>query len=172
MLLGIASCSSKESMPAAVKTADEAKAILPGKLFIAKDVGLLSLSTQGETNLDGPNAIEWFSAAKELEGYQKSTNEKFANASLQLSKDTVANTTGFEFTGNQTYVISDKVEEGTDTPPGIRLELSGASDIFKDMGMTQATMTYYILGASDKKLLLKTPQSIDNRYVVLLMEVK
>src|SRR4029077_9346376 len=93
--------------------------------------------------------------------------ENFSKASLYLSMDTVVSTTNLSLSGNQTYVITD--EEKEDTPAGVRLELTGGSDDFKDMGITEATYTYFVLAANEKSLLLQAPNEVNNRKVVLLL---
>ena len=165
----LASCKAGDTVPPVLKSVQEAKALLPGKVWVVKDVGLKSSFSRSDNEKDVTMGIDWFSTAKEALGeYEKETQSQFANASLELKQDTVAITNGFKITGNQTYVITDEPKE--DTPAGIRLQISGGSDDFKDMGI--ATWTFFVLGASEKSFLLETSSEVNNKKVVLLLEAK
>jgi hypothetical protein len=163
-----AACDSDSKMPPVIKTAVDAKALLTGKTWLVSDVGLKLFSTSEAE--DATVSIDWFSAAKALGEYETEAREKFTKASIELSQDTVVHTANLGLTGNQTYNITD--EEKEDTPAGVRLELTGGSDDFKDMGITEATYTYFVLAASEKRLLLQAPNEINNRKVVLLLVAK
>lgn len=154
-------CDRSEKMPPAINSAVDARALLPGKRWAVKDVGLRVISLQASE----PLSVEWFSAAGELGEYESQAKEKFGKATVELSKDTVAIASNLDLTGAQTYVITD--EEKEDTEPGVRLELTGASDAFKDLGITEATYTYRILGVDEKSLLLEAPNEVNNRKVIL-----
>jgi hypothetical protein len=166
----LAGCKSGDKMPDALKSVQDAKSLLPGKTWVVKDVGLKSFSVSSETNPDAAISVDWFSAAKELGEYERQSKENFKNASIELKQDTVAVTSGLKITGAQTYVITDEAKD--DTPPGIRLELNGGTDEFKDMGITTATFTYFVLAANEKQLLLQTPNEVNSRKVILLLEAK
>jgi len=157
-------------MPPTLKTAQDARVLLPGKTWVVKDVGLKPYEFSSEPNPNSPLVIDWFSVAKELGEYETKAKETFGKASIELKQDSVANTTGLELAGNQKYFITDETKD--DTPPGVRLEITGGSDAFKDMGITEATFTYFVLGANEKTLLLQTPNEINRRKIVLLLEAK
>ncbi len=169
-IIALASCKSGDQMPPALKTAQNARVLLPGKTWVVKDVGLKAYEFSSEPNPNSPMVIDWFSVAKELGEYETKAKESFGKASIELKQDSVANTTGLELTGNQKYFITDEAKD--DTPPGVRLEITGGSDAFKDMGITEATFTYFVLGANEKNLLLQTPNEINRRKIVLLLEAK
>ncbi len=158
-------CDQSKKMPPAINSAVDARALLPGKRWAVKDVGLKVISLQESE----PWSVEWFSAGGELGEYELKVKEKFSKATIELSRDTVANASNLDLAGAQTYVITD--EEKEDTEPGVRLELTGASDAFKDLGISEATYTYRILGADEKGLLLEAPNEINNRKVILWLVV-
>lgn len=169
-IIALASCKSGDKMPPTIKTAQDARVLLPGKTWVVKDVGLKPYEFSSEPNPNSPLVIDWFSVAKELGEYETKAKESFGKASIELKQDSVASTTGLELTGNQKYFITDEAKDNT--PPGVRLEITGGSDAFKDMGFTEATFTYIVLGANEKTLLLQTPNEINRRKIVLLLEAK
>ncbi|HWA33929.1 MAG TPA: hypothetical protein VG737_07365 [Cyclobacteriaceae bacterium] len=164
-----AACDAGDRMPPVVNTAVDAKALLAGKHWHVADVGL-KLFSMSESAEDALRSIEWFSAAKSLGEYETEAREKFTTASIELSRDSVASTVNLGLSGNQTFEITDQEKE--DTPAGVRLELTGGSDDFKDMGITEATYTYFVLAANEKHLVLQAPNEVNNRKVILLLKVK
>jgi hypothetical protein len=168
-LIFFAACDAGSKMPPIIKTAVDAKALLAGKTWLVSDVGL-KLFSMSEPAGDATMSVDWFSAAKTLGEYEAEAREKFTKASIELSGDTVAHTANLGLTGDQTYDITDQEKE--DTPAGVRLELTGGSDDFKDMGITEATYTYFVLAANERNLVLQAPNEINNRRVVLLLVAK
>lgn len=154
-------CDQSKKMPPAINSAVDARTLVQGKRWAVKDVGLKVLSLQESE----PWSVEWLSAAEELGEYELKAREKFSKVTIELGRDTVANAINLDLTGAQTYVITDQEKE--DTEPGVRLELTGASDAFKDLGISEATYTYRILGADEKGLLLEAPNEVNNRKVIL-----
>ena len=140
--------------------------MLQGKTWMVKDVGLKPTSFGSQPAQDTPISIDWFSAAKELGEYETQAKESYAKASMTISMDTVITTVALEMLGPQTYLITDEPKENAQ--PGVRLEISGASEAFKEAGIV--TFTYFVLGANDKMMLLQTPREINDRKVVLLLE--
>ncbi|CAN5475855.1 hypothetical protein BH09BAC3_BH09BAC3_34560 [soil metagenome] len=158
---------SSDETPSPVKTVAEAKSIMTGKKWSVTDVALKPYEFGNDKNLT--ISYDWFSVAKDLGEFEKKEESKFLNSTIELSADTTAVTSGIGLVGLQKYLLTDIPVEGKSE--GIRLELSGNSndEDFKDMEMTY---TYYVLGANDKRLLLQTPNSINNRPVVLMLEIK
>ena len=70
----------------------------------------------------------------------------------------------------QVFSFNNDSEENE--PKGLKLRLTGESKAFADMGASKFTATYYILGASENKLYLLTPNKLNGAKVVFLLEGK
>ena len=180
--LSIISCTETEKLPPAVSSVEEAKTLLAGKTWQVVDVATVSGSSISFFDEDPakkvaapaptPESLTWLSARKGADKeneFIKEFYDKNLKITIALDKDSVATTTGMD-NKSQTYSIENT--SGDDDPKGIKFLLTGEDASFADMGPSKFTATYYILGASEKKLYLLTPNQLNRQKVVFLLEAK
>lgn len=178
----VVSCTKTEKLPPPVSTVEQAKTLLTGKVWQVVDVGFISglrisvfdneQSKKDTIVQPATESVKWLSAEKKSDDKFDITNsfyEESLGISIGLNKDSIATTTGLE-AQKQVFSITDESEENE--PKGIKLLLTGESKTFADMGASKVTATYYILGASEKKLYLLTPNTLNRSKVVFLLEAK
>ncbi len=83
--------------------------------------------------------------------------------------DSIAITTGMD-SKEQIFSINNISEESK--PDGLKLTFTGDIESFDNMGISNYTITYYILGANEKKLYLLSPNKLNRLNVVFLLESK
>ena len=83
--------------------------------------------------------------------------------------DSIAITTGMD-SKEQIFSINNISEESK--PDGLKLTFTGDSEYFDNMGISNYTTTYNILGANEKKLYLLSPNKLNRLNVVFLLESK
>lgn len=165
-----------------MNTVQQAKALLTNKVWHVVAVGtILGSSTSvfqedqvmNETVAAPAVAnLHWLSASKASDDKSDFTNsfyEESLKISLAFNKDSIATTTGMDAV-RQVFSFNNDSEENE--PKGLKLKLTGESKAFADMGASKFTATYYILGASENKLYLLTPNKLNGAKVVFLLEGK
>ncbi len=176
------SCKQKEKLPPPVSTVEQAKTLVLEKVWQVTDVATISGSRKSLFDNDQPKnetvvapnveTLNWLGAKKEADNqseFLKSFYEDKLKTSIAFNKDSIATTTGMD-AEKQVFSINNNSEENE--PKGIKLTLTGESKTFADMGASKFTATYYILGASEKKLYLLTPNKLNDLKVVFLLETK
>ena len=83
--------------------------------------------------------------------------------------DSIAITTGMD-SKEQIFSINNISEESK--PDGLKLTFTGDGEYFDNMGISNYTTTYNILGANEKKLYLLSPNKLNRLNVVFLLESK
>ena len=83
--------------------------------------------------------------------------------------DSIAITTGMD-SKEQIFSINNISEESK--PDGLKLTFTGDIESFDNMGISNYTITYYILGANERKLYLLSPNKLNRLNVVFLLESK
>lgn len=180
------SCKPKEKLPPAVSSVVDAQKLLTGKTWQVIDVATITGSRKSIFDEDKPKTeavvapevdkLNWFSKIKGVDtatdfmgSFYKENFIKFKKISFTFNKDSIATATGLD-ADKQVFSINNIVKENEAN--GIKLTLTGDSKTFAEMGITKATITYYILGANDNKLYLLTPNEMNNLKVVFLLESK
>jgi hypothetical protein len=180
------SCKPKEKLPPAVSSVIDAQKLITGKTWQVIDVATITGSRKSIFDEDKPKTeaiiapdvvkLNWFSKIKGIDtatdfmgSFYKDNFIKFKKISFAFNKDSIATSTGLD-ADKQVFSINNTVKENEAN--GIKLTLTGDSKTFAEMGITKATITYYILGANDNKLYLLTPNEMNNLKVVFLLEAK
>jgi hypothetical protein len=180
------SCKPKEKLPPAVSSVIDAQKLITGKTWQVIDVATITGSRKSIFDEDKPKTeaiiapdvvkLNWFSKIKGIDtatdfmgSFYKDNFIKFKKISFAFNKDSIATSTGLD-ADKQVFSINNTVKENEAN--GIKLTLTGDSKTFAEMGITKATITYYILGANDNKLYLLTPNEMNNLKVVFLLESK
>jgi hypothetical protein len=158
------SCSSdevgKNDFPAAPSSMEAVKKALPGASYKAEKAGYRFLSTDKE--------IKWLEPKAE-DKMEKEVVEKVKTTQLHFVNDTacLVEIAGKKYPG--TYVVDDTINY--EEKPGIKIRISYVDEEFKfgDAPASMVTYTYIVEGISNKKLLLQTPRSLNNKNIIILM---
>ncbi len=182
MSLFIVSCKQSEKLPPPVSTVEQAKTLVLEKVWQVTDVPTISGSRKSIFDNDQPKnetvvapaveGLNWLGTKKEADNqseFLKSFYEDKLKISIAFNNDSIATATGMD-AERQLFSINNNSQENE--PKGIKLTLTGESKAFADMGASKFTATYYILGASEKKLYLLTPNKLNDLKVVFLLETK
>lgn len=180
--LFVVSCKQSEKLPPPVSTVEQAKKLIQEKVWQVTDVATISGSRKSLFDKEQPKnetvvapaveTLNWLGTKKDAENqseFLKSFYEDNLKISLAFNKDSIATATGMD-AARQVFSINNNSEENE--PKGIKLTLTGESKVFESMGASKFTATYYILGASEKKLYLLTPNKLNDLKVVFLLETK
>lgn len=157
----ISSCSSKEEAPQPPSSVKAVQDEVKGKKYKAEKAGVHSLiSTDKE--------VKWEDPKTEGE-FEKKTMDEAKSLQLDFKNDTAVTVVSKNKTYEGTYSVDDVATE--DQKPGIKLRISYVDEEFKfgDGPASKVTYTYIVEGISNKSLLLVTPQSLNDRKMVLLM---
>ncbi len=178
----VASCTKTEKLPAPVETVEQAKKIITGKHWKVTDVATISGSRKSrfdddETKKEAVVApavelLNWLSNKSEKansEEFISSYYDKALKVSIDLNKDSIAVTEGLQAQEQIYAIIIDSEEKKSSS---LKLTLTGVDKEFAAMGGGKFTSTYYILGASENKLYLLTPNTLNDLKVVYLLESK
>jgi hypothetical protein len=180
------SCTQKEKLPPVVNSVADAQKLITGKTWQVVDVATIAGSRKSAFDNDkikaepivapAVDALSWFSDRKGIDtatdfigSFYKENFIKFKKIFIAFNKDSVATTNGLD-ADKQIFSINNTTKKNEAN--GIKLTLTGDSKTFAEMGISKATITYYILGASENKLYLLTPNEIDDLKVVFLLESK
>jgi hypothetical protein len=165
-LLFLMACSSKPAMPEAPTTLEATTKMLTGKNWVAVKVGILSpFQTEGKSSYD------WLDDMKEPDEFIKTTLNEMAGLQFKFVSDTLANVSGVkDAPAEQKYAVAAGEE---DDASKVKLEFTyEGPDFFDNTKKSVMTYSYPVLGISDKALILATPRSVNDRRVVVMMEVK
>ena len=182
MSLFIVSCKQSEKLPPPVSTVEQARTLVSEKVWQVTDVATISGSRKSIFDNNQPKnetvvapaveSLNWLGSKKEADNqseFLKSFYEDKLKISIAFNNDSIATATGMD-AERQLFSINNNSQENE--PKGIKLTLTGESKAFADMGASKFTATYYILGASEKKLYLLTPNKLNDLKVVFLLETK
>jgi hypothetical protein len=167
-------CSGEKTPPIATSAEDSYKLIV-GKTWnlsdmgIATSMGIVELKVMDEgAKYERPATVNWYGEAKDLSDFEKEIFEEDKQISLTLNADNTASSIGLNMEGEVTYeIVSETSDEGI---YGIALNLSFEDEMFGNV--STMTSSYYVLGASETKLYLLSPRTINDKKVVLLLESK
>lgn len=178
-IICVISCSqNKQTIPPPVTDVAATKTLLAGKKWQVSSVATVSGSQESLFDNDqlktaavvAPRAesLNWLSATKDDKNNQFIADfcKKSLDISIALNKDSVATTTGLEV-AKQTYTIDNNKD--AEEPKGMALFLTQKGEGAGPMGAGEFTTTYYILGASENKLYLLTPNKLNGLQVVYLL---
>ncbi len=176
------SCQTKEKLPPPVDTVENAKKLISGKVWKVIDIATISGSrksafgdNESKTETIVAPAVDklnWLSNKSEKENSEEFITEyydKSLKISIGLNPDSMATTEGLQ-AQKQIYAIVKDSEEGKGS--SLKLTLTGEDKEFASMGGGKFTTTYYILGASENKLYLLTPNKLNDLKVVYVLEAK
>ena len=178
----VASCTKLEKLPPPVETVENAKNLISAKHWKVTDIATISGSIKSRFDNDKSNTeavvapsaelLNWLGNKSEKENSEefiRSYYDKALKISINLNKDSIAVTEGLQAQEQIYAVIKDSEESKSST---LKLTLTGVDKEFAAMGGGKFTSTYYILGASENKLYLLTPNTLNDLKVVYLLESK
>ncbi len=164
--LFLLACSSKTPMPEAPASSGAAATLLAGKTWTVTRTGTVS-----PLGAEGKLTYEWLDEMKEVDDFTKKNLSELAGMQLKFVNDTLANVTGVPDSPlEQKYSIT--IDENVDlSAPILQFSYEGESLFGGDEKMMM-TYSYPIYGINEKSLVLGTPRSVNNRPVVVMLEVK
>jgi hypothetical protein len=164
--LFLLACSSKTPMPEAPASSGAAATLLAGKTWTVTRIGTVS-----PHGAEGKLTYEWLDEMKEVDDFTKKNLSELAGMQLKFVNDTLANVTGVPDSPlEQKYSIT--IDENVDlSAPILQFSYEGESLFGGDEKMMM-TYSYPIYGINEKSLVLGTPRSVNDRPVVVMLEVK
>lgn len=162
-LLLLFSCTNSERVPKAPQNADEAKKLIFGNNWQLRDIAVSTKSSAFEKPGDKAE-YAFLSEAKDLDDNTKNELEKHQGTKFEISADGSGKAfiESLGLYGKQSFSVSE-----TD---GITLQLKADSAMFGSDMMHDVTYSYKVLGVSDKKLFVQTPNQVNNKRVYFLFE--
>ena len=166
VLILIAACSTKKTMPEAPASPDATAKLLMGKNWLVTRTGTLS-----PFQMDNKTSYDWLDEMKDADDFIKKTLGEMATLQIKFVNDTLVNVTGLKDAPlEQKYGVVAGGEEDLST---VKLEFSYyGTDPFGGTEKMDLTYSYPVLGINENTFLLATPRSVNERKIVLMMEVK
>lgn len=153
-----------EKLPSAPEDVPSVAAMVKGKKFGVKKVGLASTLP---SNRDRPS-VDWIDTTTSGE-FEKQADAELKNFSIEFQNDTSAVVISGDKRFEGVYAI-DNIMDEYDTESGIKIRLTYVDpDMNFGTEPMEATYTYPVKGAEDNKLLLQFPRSINRKPVVGLL---
>ncbi len=158
----------KLSLPSKPGMADEVLSTIKGKNYSADKIATLS-----PFEMDAANPYTWFDEQKDTASFTKNFLKENLAMKLQFKNDTAVTLIDDNKKTEAIYKLDTTVME--EEKPGIKLRISYPDSSVNFFGLTEPmimTYTFYILGINEKKLLIETPRSYNNRKVIMLLSNK
>jgi hypothetical protein len=168
-LVILAGCGSKPAVtevPMVPISTDATSKILSGKNWVTTRTGVLSRFSE-----DGKPTYEWLDEMKEPDKFIIETLAEVATIQFKMVNDTLANVSGVkDVPTDQKYRVEAGGEEDMSSVV-LKFNFEGPNPFGGDDKM-MLTYSYPVLGVSAKALVLGTPRAVNDRSIVVMMEVK
>ena len=158
----------KISLPPKPGTADEVLNTIKGKNYSADKIATLS-----PFEMDVANPYTWFDELKDTATFTKNFLKENLAMKLQFKNDTAVTLIDDNKKTEAIYKLDTAIKD--EEKPGIKLRISYPDSSLNFFGVTEPmimTYTFYVQGIDEKKLLLETPRSYNNRKVITLLSSK
>ena len=175
MLLSCTENKKEDSLPAKPKDVNSVQTLIKGKKYTTQKLGFYDIII-----VDGEKGVKWIDiAAKKKE--RKAPNdielkaiEEEMQFGVQFVNDTAATVFVRDTSFAATYVVNDVVGQYDQVKEGIKIRLTYTDPSFSFGGgePMEMTVTYVVIGADDKRLLVQTPRTIDRKPLISLLKAE
>lgn len=166
LLTSMAGCSAeKETIPDAPKDAKAVLDFVKGKKLTVKSLGFYDNFT-----INDKKEVKWLDIKKEENNMIKEVATEEMGFSLQFVNDTAVTVIkkAASFTG--TYTVDELTEKKDDEEPGIKLKLTYFDPEMSFGGFSSpVTYAFDVLGLDEKRMMLKTPRTINRQNLISMM---
>jgi len=168
------SCSSNDqkittpSLPPKPVLPDAVLGIIKGKNYTAEKIATLS-----PFEMDAKNHYDWFDEKKDTSSFTKTFLKERMGMQLRFKNDSAVSLIDDNKTTEATYKLDTIIKE--EEKPGIKLRIRYSDSSMSFPGVTEPmimTYTFNVLGIDEKRLLLETPRSYNNRKVATLLKAE
>lgn len=180
MLLSCTENKKEESLPAKPKDVNSVQTLIKGKKYTTKKLGFYDIII-----VDGEKGVKWIDVAEKQKQLAKNPDDNFTKTELepieeelkfgvQFVNDTVATVFVRDTNFAATYVVNDVVGQYDEVKEGIKIRLTYTDPSFSFGGgePMEMTVTYVVIGADDKRLLVQTPRTIDRKPLISLLKAE
>lgn len=180
MLLSCTENKKEESLPAKPKDVNSVQTLIKGKKYTTKKLGFYDIII-----VDGEKGVKWIDVAEKQKQLTKNPDDNFTKTELepieeelkfgvQFVNDTVATVFVRDTNFAATYVVNDVVGQYDEVKEGIKIRLTYTDPSFSFGGgePMEMTVTYVVIGADDKRLLVQTPRTIDRKPLISLLKAE
>ena len=180
MLLSCTENKKEESLPAKPKDVNSVQTLIKGKKYTTKKLGFYDIIF-----VDGEKGVKWIDVAEKQKPLAKNPDDNFTKMELepieeelkfgvQFVNDTAATVFVRDTSFAASYVVNDGVGQYDEVKEGIKIRLTYTDPSFSFGGgePMEMTVTYVVIGADDKRLLVQTPRSIDRKPLISLLKAE
>lgn len=180
MLLSCTENKKEESLPAKPKDVNSVQTLIKGKKYTQQKLGFYDIII-----VDGEKGVKWIDVAEKQKQLAKNPDDNFTKMELepieeelkfgvQFINDTVATVFVRDTSFAATYVVNDVVGQYDEVKEGIKIRLTYTDPSFSFGGgePMEMTVTYVVIGADDKRLLVQTPRAIDRKPLISLLKAE
>lgn len=180
MLLSCTENKKEESLPAKPQDVNSVQTLIKGKKYTTQKIGFYDIII-----VDGERDVKWIDVAKKQTQLAKNPDDNFTKMELepieeelkfgvQFVNDTAATVFVRDTRFAATYVVNDVVGQYDEVKEGIKIRLTYTDPSFSFGGgePMEMTVTYVVIGADDKRLLVQTPRAIDRKPLISLLKAE
>jgi len=180
MLLSCTENKKEESLPAKPQDVNSVQTLIKGKKYTTQKIGFYDIII-----VDGERDVKWIDVAKKQTQLAKNPDDNFTKMELepieeelkfgvQFVNDTAATVFVRDTSFAATYVVNDVVGQYDEVKEGIKIRLTYTDPSFSFGGgePMEMTVTYVVIGADDKRLLVQTPRAIDRKPLISLLKAE
>lgn len=180
MLLSCTENKKEESLPAKPQDVNSVQTLIKGKKYTTQQLGFYDIII-----VDGERDVKWIDVAEKQKQLAKNPDDNFVKMELkpieeelkfgvQFVNDTAATVFVRDTSFAATYVVNDVVGQYDEVKEGIKIRLTYTDPSFSFGGgePMEMTVTYVVIGADDKRLLVQTPRAIDRKPLISLLKAE
>src|SRR5690554_323912 len=180
MLLSCTENKKEESLPAKPQDVNSVQTLIKGKKYTTQKIGFYDIII-----VDGERDVKWIDVAKKQTQLAKNPDDNFTKMELepieeelkfgvQFVNDTAATVFVRDTSFAATYVVNDVVGQYDEVKEGIKIRLTYTDPSFSFGGgePMEMTVTYVVISADDKCLLVQTPRAIDRKPLISLLKAE
>jgi hypothetical protein len=180
ILLSCTENKKEESLPAKPQDVNSVQTLIKGKKYTTQKIGFYDIII-----VDGERDVKWIDVAKKQTQLAKNPDDNFTKMELepieeelkfgvQFVNDTAATVFVRDTSFAATYVVNDVVGQYDEVKEGIKIRLTYTDPSFSFGGgePMEMTVTYVVIGADDKRLLVQTPRAIDRKPLISLLKAE